>query len=174
MSYSKCEPSSEVVAIGITICCQGMHHCVLFPLVWLQFPMEEYPKDNIECHFQLICLQKSCTQFLPGQWLDVYIPSLPNHTGGFTITSTPADATENTEQDCVTSKQQRSLSGQRPYLELAIQNAPRNPPAAWLWRREDEILNKPVLVRVGGNFHWPPPVSNIKTAVFVAGGVGIK
>lgn len=35
-------------------------------------------------------------------------------------------------------------------------------------------MNKHVLVRVGGSFTWPPPVTNIRTAVFIAGGVGIK
>ena len=104
-------------------------------------------------------------QFRPGQWLDVYIRGLP-HAGGFTITSTPQNAkpsAEPTQKD--------------GYLELAIQKSPRNPPAAWLWRPEAEILGSDLLVRVGGNFFWPPPgidVQSIKRVIFVAGGVGIK
>lgn len=63
------------------------------------------------------------------------------------------------------------------YLELAIQSSPQNPPAAWLWRPETEILGKRLLVRVGGNFVWPPPgvdVNGIRKVLLVAGGVGIK
>ena len=104
-------------------------------------------------------------QFRPGQWLDVLIRGLP-HAGGFTITSAPQDAKPSAEPT------QRD-----GYLELAIQKSPRNPPAAWLWQEKAEILGSNLLVRVGGNFVWPPPgidVQSIKRVVFVAGGVGIK
>ena len=64
-----------------------------------------------------------------------------------------------------------------PYLELAVQKSPDNPPAAWLWKSEEEITGKEVHVRVGGSFVWPPPgvdMTQVKRAVFIAGGVGIK
>ncbi|KAL8991498.1 MAG: hypothetical protein Q9169_007853 [Polycauliona sp. 2 TL-2023] len=101
-------------------------------------------------------------KFLPGQWLDVHLPGV-RQAGGFTITSTPKDAQHTTDQD--------------GYLELAIQKSPNNPPAAWLWRPEEEIRHADIYVRVGGNFVWPPPgidPASIKTIAFVAGGVGIN
>jgi hypothetical protein len=64
-----------------------------------------------------------------------------------------------------------------PYFELAIQNSPNNPPAAWLWRPAEEIQGQEIKVRVGGSFVWPPPgldVDKIKRVMFIAGGVGIK
>jgi len=85
--------------------------------------------------------------------------------GGFTITSTPRNA----------------LSGnpgsEPPFLELAIQRSPKNPPAAWLWQPPERIIGKKLEVRVGGKFVWPPPgieERSIRRAVFVAGGVGIN
>ncbi|MCJ1259047.1 hypothetical protein MMC24_006882 [Lignoscripta atroalba] len=108
---------------------------------------------------------KARPQFLPGQWLDVFIRGL-SEAGGFTITSTPKDA-----------EPSRTTPRNDGYLELAIQKSPKNPPAAWLWRSEEEILGKDLLVRVGGSFVWPPPGVDIKTIqriAFVAGGVGIK
>ncbi|MCJ1355224.1 MAG: hypothetical protein MMC33_005215 [Icmadophila ericetorum] len=99
--------------------------------------------------------------FLPGQWLDVFIPGFEKP-GGFTITSTPVDATSSSKSD--------------GHLELAIQRSP-NPPAAWLSQPRDVILDKELFVRVGGSFVWPPPYSDlntIKRVVFVAGGVGIN
>ncbi|QIW98227.1 hypothetical protein AMS68_003745 [Peltaster fructicola] len=98
--------------------------------------------------------------FLPGQWLDVFIPGLPQ-AGGFTITSTPFSS--------------RPSSHSHLYLELAIQKS-RNPPARWLWQPEADILGTILNVRVGGSFHWPPPmdISNIDRLVLVAGGVGIN
>lgn len=107
-------------------------------------------------------------KFLPGQWLDVHVPRIPK-AGGFTITSTPREA--------VPQLSYAGTAGRRPFLELAIQHSPSNPPAAWLWRPEDEILNSVLQVRVGGSFVWPPPgvdLKTIKRVVLVAGGVGIK
>ncbi|MCJ1243110.1 hypothetical protein MMC30_000307 [Trapelia coarctata] len=63
------------------------------------------------------------------------------------------------------------------YLELAIQSSPQNPPAAWLWRPEKEILGEILLLRVGGSFVWPPPgvdVEEVNRVVLVAGGVGVN
>jgi hypothetical protein len=62
-------------------------------------------------------------------------------------------------------------------VELAVQNSPGNPSAAWLWRPKEEILGKELNIRVGGSFIWPPTgiqTSEVKTVVFIAGGVGIK
>ncbi|KAI4116746.1 MAG: hypothetical protein LQ345_002893 [Seirophora villosa] len=100
--------------------------------------------------------------FRSGQWLDVYLPGI-RQPGGFTVTSTPNDA--------------QWSDGKPGYLELAIQKSPNNPPAAWLWRPEAEIIASGVIVRVGGSFVWPPPNVNpaaIMRLVFVAGGVGIN
>ncbi|KAM3415923.1 hypothetical protein BST61_g9415 [Cercospora zeina] len=104
-------------------------------------------------------------RFRPGQWIDTFIPGLPK-AGGFTITSTPAEARPN------------SISP--PYIELAVQKS-KNPPAQWLWRPQEEILGTQLAVRVGGSFTWPPgpypeaeEVGRIERLVLVAGGVGIN
>jgi hypothetical protein len=81
------------------------------------------------------------------------------------LTSTPSQA------------RPRPDSGHNPFLELAVQRSPGNPPAAWLWQSPEAIIGKEVKVRVGGSFVWPPPnidYATIKRAVFIAGGVGIK
>ncbi|PTB51056.1 hypothetical protein M431DRAFT_93578 [Trichoderma harzianum CBS 226.95] len=96
-------------------------------------------------------------KFLPGQWLDTYIPGV-SKAGGFTITSAPSAALANTS----------------PYLELAVQESPENEPAAWLWRSEREILGETLRVRVGGKFVFPPVEGAPKKVVFVAGGVGVN
>jgi len=85
--------------------------------------------------------------------------------GGFTITSVPREALA------------QSDAAHAPYVELAVQQSPENPPAAWLWQPEEDILGAQVKVRVGGRFVWPPPridVQKIRRVVFIAGGVGIK
>ncbi|TVY41464.1 Oxidoreductase NAD-binding domain-containing protein [Lachnellula occidentalis] len=104
---------------------------------------------------------KGLMKFLAGQWLDVHVPTIPK-AGGFTITSPPS-----------------LISSQEPYIELAIQNSPFNPPAAWLWRATENILGSELRVRVGGSFTWPPASfqakgRKLKRAVFIAGGVGIN
>ncbi|KAI9724893.1 MAG: hypothetical protein M1812_000169 [Candelaria pacifica] len=101
-------------------------------------------------------------KFLPGQWLDVHVPGL-RRAGGFTITSIPSVA--------------ESKATYNGFIELAVQWSPRNPPAAWLWQSEKDIVGTALKVRVGGSFVWPPPsvdVGSIKRVVFVAGGVGIN
>jgi hypothetical protein len=129
-------------------------------------------------------------QFLPGQWLDTYIPGVPK-AGGFTITSAPSSSS--------------SSSSESPYFELAVQESPENEPAAWLWRPVGEILGERLRVRVGGRFVFPPlaPLAKkndasdvvagavtggddddddddddvgkgLKRVVFVAGGVGVN
>ncbi|KAH8908704.1 hypothetical protein BR93DRAFT_925798 [Coniochaeta sp. PMI_546] len=100
--------------------------------------------------------------FLPGQWLDVFVPDLPKP-GGFTITSPPSKAVPTD-----------SSAG---YLELAIKKSPDNPAAIWLWRPVSEILSSELNIRVGGSFVWPPrdiDLSTLRKAVFVAGGMGIN
>ncbi|KAJ0298457.1 hypothetical protein COL516b_009838 [Colletotrichum fioriniae] len=113
--------------------------------------------------------------FLPGQWLDTYVPGVPK-AGGFTLTSPPSKA----------------VLPRSAYLELAVQNSPTNPAAAWLWdqpvdddddddENEDRSLveRKPeIQVRVGGSFVWPPPgitdLASLRRIVFIAGGVGVN
>ncbi|MCJ1438356.1 hypothetical protein MMC27_007744 [Xylographa pallens] len=111
---------------------------------------------------QLALPNRASLKFLPGQWLDVFVPGLAK-AGGFTITSTPRDAEYQPSQD--------------GYVELAVQDSPKNPPAAWLWRPSSEILGASLLIRVGGSFVWPPPAihaEEVKRLVLVAGGVGIN
>jgi hypothetical protein len=95
--------------------------------------------------------------FTPGQWIDTYIPHL-HKPGGFSFVSTP--------------KTFRNGG----IASLAIQRTD-NPPSKWFWR--DDIIGKPVAIRVGGNFTFPPsspspPLENVQYVQFVAGGVGIK
>ncbi|KAL2215976.1 hypothetical protein M432DRAFT_552736 [Thermoascus aurantiacus ATCC 26904] len=121
--------------------------------------------------------------FLPGQWLDVHIPGIPQ-AGGFTITSTPKDAELLPSPETPESLPAREDGlppirprGREPYVELAVQKSPSNPPAAWLWRPKEEILGKELSIRVGGSFVWPPTgigLEEIRNVVFVAGGVGIN
>lgn len=114
----------------------------------------------------------------------MHIPSV-SKAGGFSITSTPADArvlpspepTEalGTEEPGLAEVETR---GRPPYVELAVQEAPSNPAGAWLWKPQDEILGKELSIRVGGSFVWPPPsginVREIRNVVLIAGGMGIK
>ncbi|KAI0881177.1 uncharacterized protein GGS22DRAFT_76791 [Annulohypoxylon maeteangense] len=107
-------------------------------------------------------------RFLPGQWLDVYVPGV-SKAGGYTITSPPSSARSSTSHD-------PSSPPSQPYLELAVQKSP-DPPAAWLWQDPDSITYSELRVRVGGSFVWPPPGINTRTlrkVVFVAGGVGVN
>ncbi|KAF2764610.1 hypothetical protein EJ03DRAFT_331719 [Teratosphaeria nubilosa] len=99
--------------------------------------------------------------FLPGQWVDTFVPGVPQ-AGGFTITSIPYEA--------------RPTKHSSPYIELAVQKS-RNPPAQALSQPEESILGLQLVVRVGGSFTWPPPkidVGSIDRLVLVAAGVGIN
>ncbi|EFQ98657.1 hypothetical protein MGYG_01679 [Nannizzia gypsea CBS 118893] len=122
-------------------------------------------KDNFESQPSL--------RFLPGQWLDVHIPNI-KHAGGFTITSTPQDAS--TQESINTTADENDK--RPPYVELAVQYSPTNPAAKWFWQPTEQILDAHVKVRVGGGFVWPPPngmaLDKIRNVVFVAGGVGIN
>ena len=124
--------------------------------------------------------------FLAGQWLDVHIPSISN-AGGFSITSTPADACvlpvpEKRPGEEFDSFEEPGLppldvQGRPPYVELAVQEAPSNPASAWLWRPKEEILGAELGIRVGGSFVWPPEgidLNQTRNVVLIAGGVGIK
>ncbi|KAL4910612.1 hypothetical protein BDW74DRAFT_172084 [Aspergillus multicolor] len=122
--------------------------------------------------------------FFPGQWLDVHIPSIQN-AGGFSITSTPADAqvlpSLEPSSELAPAEEEVPLPidprGREPFVELAVQHAPSNPASAWLWRPKQEILGKELSIRVGGSFVWPPAgikLEELRNAVFVAGGVGIN
>lgn len=98
-------------------------------------------------------------KFRAGQWLDVWVPSPSAMTpGGFTVISSPA---------CL------------PKLQLAIQAAPQNPPAAWLFQDESIIKGKELMIRFGGSFTFPPSdreidMKGLAHVVFIAAGVGIK
>ncbi|KAI0115450.1 hypothetical protein GGR51DRAFT_406695 [Nemania sp. FL0031] len=122
-------------------------------------------------------------RFLPGQWLDVYVPGVPQ-AGGFTITSAPREAclahpTTTAESEGADDDGGKT-GAQGPYIELAVQKSPDNPPAAWLWRSpQTALLGAELRVRVGGSFVWPPPGINVRArllrrVVFVAGGVGVN
>ncbi|KAK1659246.1 NADH-cytochrome b-5 reductase [Colletotrichum godetiae] len=132
--------------------------------------------ENIRL-FRLGVKEGSRIEFLPGQWLDTYVPGVPK-AGGFTLTSSPSKA----------------ILPSSAYLELAVQKSPMNPAAAWLWDQpvdevEDEGKDdgavtqrekKPeIQVRVGGSFVWPPPggevdLGSLRRIVFIAGGVGVN
>lgn len=103
------------------------------------------------------CEDASSFTFTPGQWIDTYVPHLPKP-GGFSFVSTP-----------------RTFS-HKGIASLAIQNTD-NPPSKWLW--QDGIVGQYVLIRVGGNFTFPPQppapeLADIRCLQFIAGGVGIK
>lgn len=92
-------------------------------------------------------------QFLPGQWLDVFVPG-NSKPGGFTITSSPSKAQKKPIEPASAAP---ADGNDEPYLELAVQKSPDNPPAQYLWRPTAEILHSELRVRVGGSFVWPPP-----------------
>ena len=113
-------------------------------------------------------------QFLPGQWLDTFIPGIPK-AGGFTITSPPSAAIATPNKTKTNSQNEPA-----PHIELAVQKSP-NPPAQYFHLPIPTLLNTPLSVRVGGSFTYPPPpqslpipASHIKRLVLVAGGVGIN
>ncbi|OAA45219.1 Riboflavin synthase-like beta-barrel [Beauveria brongniartii RCEF 3172] len=116
-------------------------------------------KVNQRIRLLRLGLQEEYPKFLAGQWLDVFVPGDPRP-GGFTVASAPSAATQAAE----------------PHFELAIQEAPENPAAAWLWRPENDILGKELTVRIGGSFICPPKegLDGIRRIVLVAGGVGIN
>lgn len=115
------------------------------------------PKTPIEGLPDYRCEQPQLFAFQPGQWIDTYVPHLPKP-GGFSFVSTPNAFLDN------------------GLVSLAIQNT-ENPPSKWLW--QDNIIGKLVIIRVGGNFTFPPSppspsLEDIDYLQFVAGGVGIK
>jgi hypothetical protein len=119
----------------------------------------------------LTSLSKPTLRHLPGQYIDLYIPDVDT-VGGFTITSAP--------QTCLHSTSSSTTTVSDPYIELAIQNSPTNPPAAYLWRPIPEILHNPISFRVGGTFVFPPSTlskyecEKINNVILIAGGVGVN
>ncbi|KAJ3499157.1 hypothetical protein NLG97_g565 [Lecanicillium saksenae] len=125
----------------------------------LQVEITSIDAPNEKIRLLKLGLQGGPSKFLAGQWLDTFVPGDPKP-GGFTIASSPSAAARPID----------------PYLELAVQEAPENPAAAWLWRPKEEILGKILQVRVGGSFVCPPigGLGGIRHIVLVAGGVGIN
>ncbi|EXK44118.1 hypothetical protein FOXG_04240 [Fusarium oxysporum f. sp. lycopersici 4287] len=126
----------------------------------LDVRLERIDQVNERIRLYRLKLESGPIKFLAGQWLDTYIPGNPKP-GGFTLTSTPRAASD----------------PKSPYLELAVQESPENPPAAWLWQSPSDITGSKLQVRVGGSFVFPPseiPLNDISHVVFVAGGVGIN
>ncbi|KAM7198073.1 hypothetical protein V8F20_006318 [Naviculisporaceae sp. PSN 640] len=132
--------------------------------------------------FRLEIHETGGIKFLPGQWLDVYVPdpSIPQ-AGGFTITCSPSKAIPTASPSPSSDNNANSPNeSQYPYLELAIQQSPLNPVASWLWQSPlSKILNKTLKVRVGGSFVFPPFPPNEKKkplnkVIFIAGGVGVN
>ncbi|KEY64811.1 hypothetical protein S7711_09143 [Stachybotrys chartarum IBT 7711] len=118
----------------------------------------DYINENIRLfHLPLL---SGPIKFLPGQWLDTFVPGLPKP-GGFTLTCAPSAAAR----------------PHSPYLELAVQRAPDGP-AGWLWRPVCDVEGQRLRVRVGGSFVFPPPAvtggGEMRRVVFVAGGVGVN
>ena len=87
--------------------------------------------------------------FLPGQWVDFYIPAI-NKVGGYSITSLPSHL---------------------PRLELAVKRS-RHPPAEWV--TSNAKVGDAVKVRVGGEFVYSTAPKDSKALLFIAGGVGIN
>ncbi|KAI9155276.1 ap-1 complex subunit gamma-1 [Paramyrothecium foliicola] len=123
-------------------------------------------------HIKAVTDSNPSPQFLAGQWLDTFVPGQPKP-GGFTITCPPSAA-------AAAGATQTGRDGP-PYLELAVQDAPDNAAAAWLWRPARDILGATLHVRVGGSFVFPPLPSasgrnppSFSRVVFVAGGVGVN
>ncbi|KAF9775067.1 hypothetical protein IL306_006892 [Fusarium sp. DS 682] len=126
----------------------------------LDVRLERIDQVNERIRLFRLQLESGPIKFSAGQWLDTYVPGNPKP-GGFTLTSTPRAA----------------ANPGSPYLELAVQQSPENPPAAWLWQPPSKITGSKLQVRVGGSFVFPPaeiPLSEISRVVFVAGGVGIN
>ena len=131
-------------------------------------------------------------QFLPGQWLDVFVPGV-SKAGGFTITSPPSKArwatpapapapapapTPASSEAAGAGAGAGAASGggtkdhggddehAYAYLELAVQKSPDSPAAIWLWRGDggggEALLGGELGVRVGGGFVWPPAGVNVR------------
>ena len=91
---------------------------------------------------------KNKFNFIPGQWIDMFIPSMET-VGGFSITSTPKKL---------------------PYFDLAVQKT-NHPPTLWL--AEECKVGDVVSIRSGGTFYWDKSFDK-KKVMLVAGGIGIN
>jgi hypothetical protein len=103
------------------------------------------------------CEEQQSFTFQPGQWIDTYVPHLAKP-GGFSFVSSPKTFKDH------------------GIASLAIQKTD-NPPSKWLW--QDGILGQRIMMKVGGNFTFPPSktsvdLDTIDYVQFIAGGVGIK
>ncbi|KAK5106981.1 hypothetical protein LTS08_001106 [Lithohypha guttulata] len=122
---------------------------------------------------------QSPLRHLPGQYVDLHVPEV-ERVGGFTITSPPQTAIKLPAPTPSTTTPPSAATFDDPYIELAIQKALDNPPAAYLWQQPDQIMNAPVRFRIGGNFTFPPMTlsmpefQQINNVVLIAGGVGIN
>lgn len=127
----------------------------------------------------MLTLLQPALRHLPGQYIDLHIPEM-ERVGGFTITSPPQTALKLPAPTPSTTTPPSAATFDDPYIELAIQKALDNPPAAYLWKSPEEIMNAPVRFRIGGNFTYPPMTlsmpefKNISNVVLIAGGVGIN
>lgn len=142
-------------------------HTCIHAFIYIYLPVSNRLTEIHTLIFSHFLLKK----FLPGQWVDTFLPTV-RQAGGFTITSTPNEARP------TSTRSSSSSSHSPPYLELAVQKS-KNPPAQWLWRPMEDILGTQLAVRVGGSFTWPPSpglldTSAIERLVLIAGGVGIK
>ncbi|UNI24457.1 hypothetical protein JDV02_010200 [Purpureocillium takamizusanense] len=135
--------------------------------------------------FRLELQSGQAAKFMPGQWLDTYVPGIAK-AGGFTITSVPSSGG-------AAGKAADAEPPPPPYFELAVQESPDNEVAAWLWRAPEEIVGALLRVRIGGSFVFPPlaapteasssvrqhgqqqwNIGTVRNVFFVAGGVGIN
>jgi NAD(P)H-flavin reductase len=119
-----------------------------------------------------VLASESPIHFLPGQWLDVYVPGL-SKPGGYTITSAPRLALVESAIS-TTQHVQEDLARGKFEVHLAIQSAMGNPVTEFLWKDPMALIGTKMQIRVGGNFTWPPAVQKPTKVVFVAGGVGIN
>lgn len=99
----------------------------------------------------------------PGQWLDIFIPTIPK-AGGFTITSPPSAPSSN--PTCRPLPRTRRAKSSNPLAKFFHHSIP-------------SIFNTQTSIRVGGSFTHSPhtlsiPTKNISRLVLIAGGVGIN
>ncbi|RMD41589.1 hypothetical protein DV735_g3535, partial [Chaetothyriales sp. CBS 134920] len=147
----------------------------------------EQVNSTVRCFRLTLAKDEPPLRPLPGQYIDLHIPGIST-VGGFTITSPPQTAVPITPTP-TTTPDAATATATAPYIELAVQKSPDNPPAAYLWQPASTILHSAVSFQVGGRFTYPPPpqqeeaagtslsqeeIAAIENVVFVAGGVGIN
>ena len=85
--------------------------------------------------------------FVPGQWIDYYIPEIDS-VGGYSLTSSPLEL---------------------PTFTLAVKKSNWKPAA---WVHEKTEVNQRVFVKPGGNFAWDA-AETPRHALMLAGGIGV-